>query len=105
MMSDQNSSTHTPINITTLNVNGLGLDVKKKQSIFNKLKTENGVIMLQETHSTLTNEKNRKRNGENKFSHGTLNSRSVATLFPRNLDFNILEKYNDENGRFLLLKC
>ncbi len=37
MMLGQNSLTHTPINITTFNVNGLGLDVKR-QSIFNKLK-------------------------------------------------------------------
>ncbi len=39
------------------------------------------------------------------FSHGTSNSRGVATLFPPNLDFNILEKFNEENGRFILLKC
>ncbi len=57
MMSDQNSATHTPINITTFNVNGLGIDVKR-QSIFNKLKSDNGDIMLNETHSTSTNEKN-----------------------------------------------
>ncbi len=63
MVSGQNSSTHTPIKITTFNVNGLGLDVKR-QSIFNNLKSDNGVIMLQETHSTSTNDKkNGKRMG------------------------------------------
>ncbi len=62
MMSSQNSSTHTPINITTFNVNGLGLDVRK-QSIFNKLKSDNG-FMLHRTHSTSTNEKNGKINVE-----------------------------------------
>ncbi len=39
------------------------------------------------------------------FSRGTSNSRGVATLFPQNIDFNIQEKYNDDSGRFLLLKC
>ncbi len=28
-----------------------------------------------------------------------------ATVFPTNLDYHILEKYCDNNGRFLLLKC
>ncbi len=62
--------------------------------------------MLQETHSTSTNEKKWKKEwgGQIIFSHGTSNSRGVATLFPTNLDFIILEQYNDENGRFLLLK-
>ncbi len=63
MTSGQNSSTHTPINITTFNVNGLELDIKR-QSIFNKLKSDNGGIMLQETYSTSTNEKNGKKNGK-----------------------------------------
>ncbi len=57
MMSGQNSSTHTPINITTFNVNG---------SIFNKLKSDNGVIMQMQTHSTSTNAKKGKQNGEGK---------------------------------------
>ncbi len=87
-------------------MNGLVLDVNR-QSIFNKLKSDNGVIMLQETHSTSTNEKKWKKEWGRQiiFSHGTSNSRGVTPFFPPNLDFNILEKYNDENGRFLLLKC
>ncbi len=39
------------------------------------------------------------------FSHGSSISRGVATLFPPNSDYKILEKYSDINGRFLLLKC
>ncbi len=54
MISDQNSSTHTPININTFNMKKLRLDIKR-QSIFNKLKSDNGVI-IPETHSTPINE-------------------------------------------------
>ncbi len=39
------------------------------------------------------------------FSHGTSNSRGVATHFPPNVNYIILEKYSDNNGRFLLVKC
>ncbi len=39
------------------------------------------------------------------FSHGSSNSHGVATLFPTNSDYKILEKYCDINERFLLLKC
>ncbi len=65
MTSDQNSSTHIPINITNFNVNGLGLYIQR-QSIFNKLKSDNGVTILQETHSSSTNEKNGQTNVEDK---------------------------------------
>ncbi len=45
-------------------------------------------------------------NGEEKhFSHGTSNSRGVATIVPPNVDYTILEKYSDNNGRFLPVKC
>ncbi len=39
------------------------------------------------------------------FLHGYSNSCRVATLFPPNSDYKILEKYSDINGRLLLLKC
>ncbi len=39
------------------------------------------------------------------FSDGTSNSWGVATLFPPNVDYTILEKYSDNNGRFLQVKC
>ncbi len=56
-------------------MSGLGLDVKR-QSIFNKFKSDNGVIMLQKNHSTSTNEKKWKK----RFSHGTWMSRGVAKM-------------------------
>ncbi len=79
----------------------------KRQSIFNKIKNDNGIILLQETHSTVKTEKKWKNEwgGQIIFSHGTSNSRGVATLFPPNVDYTILEKYSDNNGKFLLVKC
>ncbi len=38
------------------------------------------------------------------FSLGTLYSRGVAIDFPTNGDYSILEKYNNNNERFVLLK-
>ncbi len=39
------------------------------------------------------------------FSHGTSASRGVAILFPSSLDHEILEKYTDNDGRLLIIKC
>ncbi len=88
MMFTFNSAMHTPINITTFNVNGLGIDIKR-QSIFNKLKGDNSVIMLQETHSITNIEKKWKMEWGVKiiFSHGNSNSKGVAIIFPPKLDY------------------
>ncbi len=53
----------TPINVSTLNVNGLGHEIKRL-AIFNKLKYDSGIRLLQETLSTTTMEKNGKANGD-----------------------------------------
>ncbi len=39
------------------------------------------------------------------FSHSTSASRGVAILFPSTLDHEILEKYTDDDGRMLIIKC
>ncbi len=52
----------------------------------------------------MKNKWKKERGGQLIFSHGTSNSTGVAILFPPNFR-KILEKYNDDNGRFLLLKC
>ncbi len=57
--------TLTPINICSFNVNDMGQDTKR-QSIFNKIKHDNGIILLQETHSTVKTEKKGNMNGEGK---------------------------------------
>ncbi len=45
------TTTCTPLNVSTFNVNGLGQD-PKISAIFDKLKHGNGIIRLQQTHST-----------------------------------------------------
>ncbi len=94
----------TPINISIFNVNGLGQEIKRL-AIFNKLKYDSGIILLQETLIDQDGKVNGGGGGQMFFSHGSSNSRWVATLFPPNLDYKILEKYSYINGRFLLLKC
>ncbi len=38
------------------------------------------------------------------FSHGTSASKGVAILFPEKLEYKILEKYSDSEGRLLIVK-
>ncbi len=39
------------------------------------------------------------------YSHGTSSSKGVAILFPEKLEYTILEKYSDSEGRLLIVKC
>ncbi len=57
---------NTPLNISNFNFkSGLG-QYSKILAIFNKMKHDNGIILLQETHSTSKTVKNGKMNGEGK---------------------------------------
>ena len=38
-------------------------------------------------------------------SHGTSNSKGVAILFGEQLDYSIVKKIIDQNGRFILVLC
>ncbi len=71
----------------------MGQDTKR-QSIFSQNKNW-------QLHHTATGNTFDSKNWEN----STSNSQGVATLFPPNVDYIILEKYSDNNGRFLLVKC
>ncbi len=58
--------THFPcLTLVSFNANGLGQDSKRKL-VFNKLKSLDLIILLQETHSIKTLEKNGKRIGKKK---------------------------------------
>jgi exonuclease III len=93
------------IQLTSFNVNGL-LNEQKRNAIFNKLRSSFHIILLQETHSTKEIEKKWKQEwgGHIIFSHGTSNSKGVAILFPKNLDYNIDNINTDSNGRLILIK-
>ena len=60
------------ISICTFNANGLA-DERKLVAVLNSFKNANGIILLQETHSTITNEKNWKVHWDRKieFCHGS----------------------------------
>ena len=66
----------------------------------------NGIILLQETHSTPDCEKLWKNEwGSNIiFSHGASNSRGVAILFPRHIDYTIVNSILHEHGRYIILE-
>ncbi len=43
--------------------------------------------------------------GEIIFSHGSSASRGVAILLPGDMEYEILEKYKDSDGRLIIIKC
>ena len=98
-------------NITLNSFNCRGLhDRQKRINIFTWLKKHhNGITLLQETHSALTDETDwsKEWGGAIIFSHGSTNSRGVAILIPEplKLNFKIASTFKDTSGRILLLEC
>ncbi len=74
------AQTNIPINITSFNVNGLGQDTKRL-AIVNKLKKDNGVILLQETHSIALSEKRKNEWGVGDKSYFHMGPQTVE-VFP-----------------------
>lgn len=90
----------------TLNTNGMWL-APKRRALFTKLrKTKVDFLMLQETHSTTTEEKVwlTEWGSGGVFSHGLSNSRGVCTLFNKGTDFKITQTITDDDGRFLIIQ-
>ena len=90
----------------SLNVRGIG-DEFKRRSIFHWLhKCHQGIVFLQETHSSIQTEKMWRSEWGSKvlFSHGTSNSRGVAILFPNNIEYTIKKTISDTEGRFLIVE-
>ena len=94
--------------ILSLNVRGLR-DVKKRSEVFRWLQTlhngANSIVFLQETH---TSDKDllvweHEWGSKILMSHGTTNSKGVAILFPKNINFKIESEYFDKDGRMLVL--
>ena len=82
----------------------------KRKNVFEWLRcSHRGVVLLQETHSCITDEIKwaQEWKGEIIFSHGEYNARGVAILIPDYLtkDIIILDKNIDDNGRYIFLKC
>ena len=97
------------INIHSFNCRGLR-DKAKRNLIFTWLKEKNkGITLLQETHSTRSDEKmwEKEWGGTIYYSHGCSNSSGVAVLIPPTLglDFKCDNIDRDNDGRILLLSC
>ena len=93
------------LKINSFNVRGLA-EGTKRRTVFHWLKQfHNGITLLQETHSTIALEKKWiiDWGGEVIFSHGTANSKGVAIMFPKGLEYKIETSIIDENGRYILL--
>lgn len=94
------------LNLVSLNVNGMR-SLLKRRAIFNVLrKNANGIIFLQETHFTPSEEKIclAEWGGPGYFSHGKSNARGLGILFPRNFNPRIESTITDEEGRLLILQ-
>ena len=93
------------MNIVSFNVNGISKETKRK-IIFNKIKDQNCIAFLQETHSMHINENKWNDDWEGKifYSHGTSNSTGVCILVPLNIDCHVQDKITDNNGRIIIMK-
>ena len=96
------------LNFVCNNVKGLqGKD--KRIKIFKYLKnciSSNGFVFLQETHSSLNDEKKWADDfkGRLYFSHGKTNSCGVAIGYSGNKPFSLIDEFKDNHGRLLVLE-
>ena len=100
--------TKDKLNVYSLNTRGLG-DKKKRRLLFKWIQSNyskaNGIVFLQETHTTELSEQIWKRewDGQMYFSHGTCGSRGVAILIPKKVNMSVNHTVSDTSGRLLLL--
>ena len=91
--------------IITLNAKGLR-NQKSRNKVFNQLRGKSaGIICLQETHSQPSDERfwpSALGGGSMyNFSHGSMNARGVAIFIDKRIDFQVINKYNDTEGRLV----
>ena len=96
-------------NLMSLNVRGIR-EYKKRRKLLNWLNnhgTKEGIAFLQETHGSPDIERDWRNQfrGEFFYSHGTSNSRGVAIVFGEKLEYKIISKYNDSEGRIIVINC
>ena len=106
-MDDKKKKKLDSITISTFNCNGLR-ERNNRIKVFNWLRLNyNGIILLQETHSLITDEKKWQREWRGKiyFSHGNNQSKGVAILMPKNINYTEKKVIIDNNGRYILLDC
>ena len=95
-------------NFNCLSFNVKGLQNKSKRlQIFNysKEKVRNGIVLLQETHSSVEQEGKWKKEWEEDIyqNHGSSNSRGTLIAFSKGFDKKVLKYVDDQNGRIQIL--
>ena len=96
--------TQSLINIITLNVNG-SKDRNKRYRIIEWMKSQKCAIgFLQETHfdEIIERELNNTTEFDTFCSHGTGASKGVAILIKKTLNYKLIDKYSDDEGRIVL---
>ena len=91
-----------------LSFNVKGLQNKEKRIKFfnfSKDKGKNGIVLLQETHSTKRDERKWKNEwgGDLYLNHGTSNSRGTLIAFPNGFEKKVLKYVDDKSGRIQIL--
>jgi exonuclease III len=92
--------------ILSLNVRGLGMDVKRRKLFTWLNKQDLALVMLQETHSTreIENKWRTEWGGEAYFSHGSSRARGTVILFKPSLkNVEVHSCQTDGEGRFVIL--
>ena len=98
-----------PFGLISLNANGLG-KIKKRNSLFHWLKqfhnAETKIVFIQETHTTEKIEKSWEKEWDKcdiYFSHGSSDSKGVATIIPKAMNCKVNTIDRSKNGRFLAI--
>lgn len=79
--------------------------IKKGEKFFNYFKQKNvDILCLQETHSVSSDERfwSSEWGGRIIFAHGTNNSRGVAMLIAKHVEYDMVEVIKDIHGRYML---
>ena len=93
------------VDIASLNVRGLSNTQKRREVFYYMHAHEYSVIMLQETHSQLSDEAGWRAQwgGSMWLSHRTKNSAGVAILISKQCNYEIHKVIADKSGRFIIL--
>ena len=95
------------LNLVSLNVRGLGNNVKRTAIFRWVQKMKSDIVLLQETYTTVVSERewNKEWSGPVFYSHGSSNSRGCAILISPNVDFKTKSVIADREGRYIILQC
>ncbi len=95
------------LDLPILSQNARGLrKYKKRKKVFNVLAKKAKMVLLQETHSTIQDEKQWSMSWPGKviYSHGSTHSRGVAILIRDDVNYTKEECLRDPLGRYIVVR-